>query len=432
MDLQSLIRSDPVIADLANAEEVVWENSSVCLFSRVKDRLPLAEADIQDAEERLFRFAPFLAMRFPETRQAQGIIESSLTEIPKMKKALQEQFQAEIGGRLFLKRDDLLPIAGSVKARGGIYEVLKHTEDVARQNGILKDDYTVFAKEKTRRFFSRYAIHVGSTGNLGLSIGIMSAAIGYRSVVHMSSDAKQWKKDLLRKNGVTVIEYADDYSRAVEEGRKKAAEDPGSYFVDDENSKELFLGYAVSALRLRAQLAKAGVAVDEKHPLIVTIPCGVGGAPGGITFGLKHVFGDHVYCIFAEPVQAPCMLLGMASGLHHEICVQDIGLSGKTIADGLAVGRPSGFVGKVMEKLICGMVTADDERMLAYLRLLHRSEGIFIEPSSCAAFQGPVMAKHMNKLRNRLGEKPMRQASYIVWATGGSLVPEKERERLLR
>lgn len=426
---KDFLRKDSVLADLANTVETVWENPALLPFASVKDTLSLSAADIDDAEKRLLRFAPFLAVGFSETERARGIIESPLTEIPKMKRDIEEHFRAQIGRRLFLKRDDLLPIAGSVKARGGIYEVLKHTEDLALQNGILKEDYTVFAEEKTRRFFSRYAVHVGSTGNLGLSIGIMSAAIGYRAVVHMSSDARQWKKDLLRKNGVTVVEYNDDYSKAVEEGRKKAADDPDSYFVDDENSKDLFLGYAVSARRLKEQLDAEGVTVDEDHPLIVTIPCGVGGAPGGIAFGLKHVFGDSVHCLFAEPEQAPCMLLGMATGLHHQICVQDIGLSGRTIADGLAVGRPSGFVGRMMEHLLDGIVTVEDARIMDYTHRLFAAEGIYIEPSACAAFQGPVRLAQMKNLCTGLGEERMKNASCIVWSTGGSLVPEEERQK---
>lgn len=58
----------------------------------------------------------------------------------------------------------------------------------------------------------------------------------------------------------------------------------------------------------------------------------------------------HVY--FAEPVEAPCMLLGLASGLQNAICVQDIGLTGRTAADGLAVSRPSGFVGETVKEMV--------------------------------------------------------------------------------
>ena len=356
LSMESLLKKDPVLPRVAAAEEVLWLNPGLQSAETALPPMELGMADILDAEARLQRFAPFIRERFPETAPRGGLIESPLTPIPRMQRLLEERFGAVIPGRLLLKQDSHLAIAGSVKARGGIYEVLKHTEELAMENGLLSetDDYAKLASPEMREFFSRYTVQVGSTGNLGLSIGIASAAVGYKVIVHMSVDAKQWKKDLLRAHGVQVIEYEADYGEAVKQGRARSDADPMSYFVDDENSRNLFLGYAVAALRLRQQLAEQNVAVDREHPLLVTIPCGVGGAPGGVAFGLKHVFGDSVHCFFAEPTQAPCMLAGMATGLHSKVSVQDLGLTGLTEADGLAVGRPSGFVGGVMEPLLSG------------------------------------------------------------------------------
>ena len=429
MDLNNELK-----AYLTAGSEAVWENPEVLPASDALKKLPLTNADITDAGDRLARFAPFIRTAFHETEPAEGIIESPLADIPQMQAFLNERTGAGISGRFLLKEDSHLPISGSVKARGGIYEVLKHTEDLALENGLPLEDYRIFATEKSKAFFGKYAIHVGSTGNLGLSIGIMGAAVGYRTTVHMSADAKEWKKNLLRSRGVTVVEYASDYSKAVEEGRRLAAKDPCSYFVDDENSGTLFLGYAVAGRRLRKQLEEKGITVDAEHPLIVYLPCGVGGAPGGITFGLKQEFGDHVICIFIEPVEAPCMLLGMATGLHNRISVQDIGLTGKTAADGLAVGRASGFVGKMVQHLLSGIVTVRDEVLFDYLRGLRDTEGIFIEPSACAAFHGAVKLRKMEQVLRRSGltQEKMARSTHVFWATGGSMVPEEEREYCYR
>lgn len=436
MDLKELIKIDPVIADLAEAKEVCWLNPKKIPFAEAKDKLVFGPADIEEASARLQRFAPLLAKIFPETAPQGGIIESPLTEIPAMKALLKEKYGADLGGgRLFLKRDSDLAVAGSVKARGGFHDVLKHTEDLALEAGIFssrEDDPMKLLQPEAIAFFKKHKVQVASTGNLGVSIGMMSAHLGYQAIVHMSADAKQWKKDYLRAHGVTVIEYAGDYGKAITEGRAISDADPDSYFVDDENSKELFMGYAVAAERLQKQLADEGVTVDEAHPLFVTIPCGVGGAPGGVAFGLKQIYGDNVHVLFAEPVQACCMVLGMATGLHNQICVQDIGLSGKTHADGLAVGRASSLVGKIMEPLLTGEVTLEDYKIYDYMRDLRDSEGLFIEPSSCAGFEGPVQFAKNEAFAPYIEKyglsETLQNASHIVWATGGKLVPEEVRQ----
>lgn len=411
-----------IINQLKIMNEVFWINPNYKSFDDVKDSLPLKLEDVLDAKERLERFAPFIEMAFPEVRG--GIIESPISSIPKFKIWLEEDKELRIPGSFLLKRDDLLSIAGSIKARGGIYEVLKHAEKLAIENGLLTthDNYSILCEDRFREFFKNYTIQVGSTGNLGLSIGTISAKIGFKVIVHMSSDAKQWKKDLLRSKGVQVVEYADDYSKAVEEGRKNSDMDPNSHFVDDENSKDLFLGYAVGGLRLRDQLDEMGLVIDENHPLVVYLPCGVGGGPGGVAFGLKLVFGDNVHCYFAEPTHSPCMLLGLVTGKHEAISVEDIGLDNKTEADGLAVGRPSGLVGKLMEDLLSGAFTIDDNKLYYYLKGLYNQEGIFIEPSSTAGFNGPIFTNkfYQDKYPHQL-----------MWATGGSLVPKSEREKFL-
>ena len=437
LKMEERLRATPIVKALRAGRETVWVNDGWARCRETWKRLPIAMSDIDDAEARLLRFAPFLQACFPETAAWGGRIESPLTPIPHMARRLSADYGVEVPGRLYLKRDSDLAVAGSIKARGGIYEILKHSETLALEQGLLAPDgdYRAFASPEFRAFFSRHAVHVGSTGNLGLSIGIISACLGYDVTVHMSKDAKAWKKALLREKGVRVLEYDSDYSAAVREGRRLAAEDPMSYFVDDENSLDLFLGYAVAAWRLAAQLREQDIQVDGAHPLLVYLPCGVGGAPGGITFGLKQVFGDDVYCFFAEPVQAPCMLLGMATGLHNEVSVQDIGLTGRTQADGLAVGRPSKFVGGAVEGLLSGIFTVEDARLFHDMRALLETEGIFVEPSACAGFAGPAKLTaapeleaflRFNGLRERLPD-----VCQVVWATGGSLVPQRERELYL-
>lgn len=429
--IQEWITKFPLISNMLNDEEVFWINPKYTIFDEATKKINLTEDDVKDAEERLNRFSTFIMEHFPETKEKKGIIESPIVRIPKMQEAISKMFDQEILGELILKMDSHLAIAGSIKARGGIYEVLKHTEDLALENNLitLEDDYSKLARDEYRKFFNKYTIQVGSTGNLGLSIGIMGAKIGYKVVVHMSSDAKQWKKNLLRSKGVTVVEYSSDYSKAVKEGRKLSDADPLSYFVDDENSENLFLGYSVAAGRLKKQLEDMNIFINSANQLFVYLPCGVGGGPGGVAFGLKLIFKDNVHCFFAEPTHSPCMLLGMMTEKNEEVCVQDFGIDNITAADGLAVGRPSGFVGKTLKELLSGIYTVNDDKLHAILSTLANTENFYLEPSACAGLPGIVELfkneSHSEYLkRNNLTNK-MSNSVHIAWGTGGSLVPKE-------
>ncbi|WP_110954954.1 D-serine ammonia-lyase [Anaerosinus massiliensis] len=420
----------PLLEPIINTEEVFWVNPQLepCKHRTISSQL--TQADIDDAEERLLRFAPYIKSAFPETSDSDGIIESDLRPIPQMQQKLSQLYAQILPGTFLLKCDNQLPISGSVKARGGIYEILKVAEEIALKHDILSrsDNYTKLMDEKFQKLFSKYTIVVGSTGNLGLSIGIISARLGFKVIVHMSADAKQWKKDLLREKGAIVIEHNTDYGAAVAAGRQEALQDPSSHFVDDENSSTLFLGYAVAAKRLKNQLLEKKITVDGDHPLFVYLPCGVGGAPGGITFGLRTIFGDNVHCFYAEPTHSPAMLLGLMTRQHDKVSAQQFGIDNITAADGLAVGKPSGFVGKTLEKDISGVFTVQDNPLYKLLQTLANVEGIYLEPSAAAGFVGPVKLCSSSAGKNylnhhRLTDK-MTDATHIIWATGGGMVPK--------
>ncbi|WBM70713.1 D-serine ammonia-lyase [Buttiauxella sp. WJP83] len=434
-EINTLTQQFPLVSDLIALKETCWFNPETTSFAEGLPYVGLTHEDVQDAHDRLTRFAPYLAQAFPETAATNGIIESELVAIPAMQKRLETECKQKIAGQLLLKKDSHLPISGSIKARGGIYEVLTHAEKLAIEAGLLttEDDYRKLLTPEFKDFFSQYSIAVGSTGNLGLSIGIMSARIGFNVTVHMSADARAWKKAKLRSHGVTVVEYEQDYGVAVEQGRKAAESDPNCFFIDDENSRTLFLGYSVAGQRLKDQFAQQGRIVDEQHPLFVYLPCGVGGGPGGVAFGLKMAFGDNVHCLFAEPTHSPCMLLGVYTGLHDEISVQDLGIDNITAADGLAVGRASGFVGRAMQRLLDGFYTLEDQTMYTLLGWLAEEENIRLEPSALAGMPGPLHVSAdaaYHQMHNFTAEQ-LQNATHIVWATGGGMVPEAEMAQYL-
>jgi len=420
-----------LVSALRRARPLFWKNPGRRPVAACGEALAAHAPGVKAARERFARFAPLLAELFPELAPFGGRITSRLLPIPGMAGVWRdpEGNAAFAPERVFLKGDHDLPVAGSVKARGGVHAVLSVAEGLALAHGLVSsphDDYRRLAGPKARAVFAGHRLSVGSTGNLGLSIGVMGRALGLGVDVHMSREAREWKKKRLRDAGARVVEHASDYSAACAVARAEAQGRGDLHFIDDENSLDLFYGYAVAAGELAEQLAAAGLPPSPERPVSLFLPCGVGGAPGGVALGARLVFGDAAMIFFVEPVQAPCVLYGLASGRHEAAGVAELGLTLATEADGLAVGRPSRFVGRLMEPLVDGCLTVDDAGLLRHLAALYGAHGLEVEPSAAAGLAGmEVVCADAAGWRFLCG-RGAASGALVAWATGGRLVPAAE------
>lgn len=424
--VHTLMKDHPILQQVSETDPVIWFNPNK--KSMKETVMDISEDDVSEAEALMERFRPFLKRAFPELAATDGVLESPLQRMSQLKEEREKAAHIKIPGNFYLKADNELPVAGSIKARGGFYEVLKYAEKLALEAGMIQkgDDYAVFANESFKRFFSEHAIGVASTGNLGMSIGIISAELGFQVSVYMSRDAKQWKKDLLRQKGAHVFEYDGDFGNAIAFGREETNAQPNGYFVDDEDSENLFLGYSTAGSRLQKQLQEENITVDADHPVFLYLPCGVGGSPGGVTFGMKQVFGDHVHCFFVEPTHSPSVLLGLETQLMSDISVQDIDLDNRTEGDGMAVGRPSSFATSINDQLISGIYTIEDDDLYILLTQLADTEGMYVEPSATAGLLGPEKVLQTSYIKDH-GILP-ENITHIAWSTGGLLVPDEDKE----
>ena len=392
------------------------------------DQSQIDFSDIETAKTEWALLAPVIAKLFSEVKHTGGVIDSPLYPAEN----LYNELEVELANRVFLKGDHQLPIAGSIKARGGIYAVFQHAINLAKEKGYFsKRDYNWLLSDEARGLFEKYYLEVGSTGNLALSIGISGSALGFNVRVHMSDDAKEWKKKLLRSKGVKVIEYEGDYEKAIATGREESEKNPRSIFIDDENSKLLFLGYSTAAFYLEKQLEGLNLLDEVVPPIFVYLPCGVGGAPGGIAYGMKYIFGEKVFPLVVEPENAIAVSKALIDDSNREFLFSSnsdkfnfASGDGRTVADGLAVRNPSPLVMESTGNLFAGGYILNDNEILNSMALLYEHENLKVEPSAASGLKGP---KLVNKVLKANGYESIAvEAIHIVWLTGGSMLPEND------
>ena len=404
------------IAAMARGETAVWLRQPG--LGVAVDAAPLTTDEVADARARFVRFESVLRALFPANGW-DGQIRSDLVDYP-----------TSSTPRLLVKCDHALPMAGSVKARGGVYELLCHVEDLALDLGLLKPGQSLetLLAPASQAVLGTHCVIVASTGNLSFAIGRVARALGLQAEIHMSHDAKTWKKERLRALGATVVEHDCDYTGAVARARQAAAAEH-AYFIDDEDSRRLFVGYAVAASELASQLSARGLKIGASRPLVVYLPCGVGGAPGGITAGLKQIYGEHVLAVFVEPVASPCVFAALAVGQGRPVSIYEFGLTNDTIADGLAVPSASPFVMQAIGCNIDAVVGVTDQAMVDWVRRAWAEARLRLEPSGASGFA--ALDPFNNQARAAGLFNGDAEPVHVIWTTGGSLLPDAEFAALL-
>ena len=69
---------------MKNTEEIIWFNPNINKTEEALKNVSVTSEMVQEASDRLDRFASYLQIAFPETTKSNGIIESPLVAIPTM------------------------------------------------------------------------------------------------------------------------------------------------------------------------------------------------------------------------------------------------------------------------------------------------------------------------------------------------------------
>jgi len=83
--------------------------------------------------------------------------------------------------------------------------------------------------------------------------------------------------------------------------------------------------------------------------------------------------------------------------------------------------------------MLDGYYTLSDEEMFALLYLMQSTQGIALEPSALAGAPGFARVLQDRAYRQRVGldGAGCANATHLIWATGGGMVPEAEMDKYI-
>jgi len=237
--------------------------------------------------------------------------------------------------------------------------------------GSVKDRIALYMIEKAleRGELTREKIILeASSGNTGIGLAIVAAAMGYKITIVLSESASEERKKILRAFGAELILTPAllGTDGAIEVVYEMLRENPDKYFVPDQHNNEdnILAHYHGTAEEIWRQ-------TGNKVTMVVT-SLGTSGTAMGISRKLRE-YNQDIEIIGVEPY------------LHHKI-------------QGLKNMKESYRPGIFDRKCLSDKINILDEDAFEMARTLARTEGLFVGMSSGAAMHVALgKAREMEK-----------------------------------
>jgi threonine synthase len=254
-------------------------------------------------------------------------------------------------------------------------------DDTRNPSASFKDRASAVGIVKAQEL-GRDLIVAASTGNAASSLACLSASVGMRNVIFVPQSAPQAKIAQLLVFGATVFAVRGSYDLAFDLSLA-ATREYGWYSRNTAYNPYLSEGKKTAALEICEQL-------DWQPPDRIFVSVGDGCIIGGLGKGLR----DLVALGFIEKLPKLVGVQAEGSSVLYEAWSRGSEeirpVPPHTLADSIASERPRDRVKALRAVRDTGgeFVTVSDDEILAAMRLLGRTTGVFGEPAGSASLAG--------------------------------------------
>lgn len=252
-------------------------------------------------------------------------------------------FSRLTGSELLLKGENLQR-TGSFKIRGAL-NAIAQLSDAQKVNGVV----------------------AASAGNHAQGVALAAGELGITSTVFMPENAAIPKVAATAEYGATVRLGGADLAEATDRGLA-FADESGASMIHPYDDPNIIAGQGTLGLELVRQVPDVET---------VVIPVGGGGLISGSAIAIKALRPKaRIIGVQAEAV--PTYVEARRTGVARQI-------EGRpTVADGIAVARPSQICFEIIEEYVDELVTVTDRQIMESVTLLLERAKYLVEPSGAS------------------------------------------------